>query len=397
MSVNIWRINNGFSNGVLSFTEYRNILPSAPPWDAYATVHPGDDWNGDGLTDVLASLPNARGNYVYLNNGAADGLGFTRYDNPMAGGNLGDWNGDGLTDVMIYGAPQNAMSVNIWRINNGFSNGVLSFTEYRNILPSAPPWDAYATVRPGGDWNGDGLTDVLASLPNARGTYVYLNNGTSPDLLTSVRGGLGATVSFTHQPLTAAGVYTKDTGGNAAVAPARDVVGPLWVVTRLDQSDGIGGTRSWGYSYAGAKVHGHGRGFLGFRQTTVTDLQKSIVATANYRQDYPFEGLIANETTTAGQLTLKAVTNSYGSAALGGTRQRVFLSGSTVARADLNGAALPSVTTAYQYDGFNNATQVTTTASDGFSKTVTNSYQNDTGNWLLGRLLTGTATNQTPQ
>jgi DNA-binding GntR family transcriptional regulator len=74
----------------------------------------------------------------------------------------------------------------------------------------------------------------------------------------------------------------------------------------------------------------------------------------SYRQDFPFDGLIANETTTAGQLTLKAVTNAYGLAALGGTRQRVFLGGSTVQRTDLNGAALPSVTTAYQYDGFYN-------------------------------------------
>jgi hypothetical protein len=373
---------NGIRNGTLEFT--RVNTPNLRFFELK------NDFNGDGLPDALiradASL------YWHINNGVSGGaVGFREYPSnfvelrrPALEISYSDINGDGLTDVIAHGAGSQYTDI---YFSNGIRNGTLEFTRVNT------PNLRFFELK--NDFNGDGLPDALIRADAS--LYWHLNNNTSPDLLISVRSGLGAAVGFTHQPLTAPGVYSKDTGGNAAVAPVRDVVGPLWVVTRLDQSDGIGGVRSWGYAYAGAKTHGHGRGFLGFRQTKVTDLQKSIVTTTTYRQDFPFEGLIANETTTAGQLTLKAVTNSYGSAALGGTRQRVFLSGSTVQRTDLNGAALPSVATAYQYDGFNNATEVTITTSDGFSKTVTNSYQNDTGNWLLGRLLTGAATNQTPQ
>ncbi len=41
----------------------------------------------------------------------------------------------------------------------------------------------------------------------------------------------------------------------------------------------------------------------------------------------------------------------------------------------------------YQYDAYNNPTQVVVSTPDGFSKTTTNSYTNDTANWFLGRLI----------
>src|SRR4029077_5925455 len=59
---------------------------------------------------------------------------------------------------------------------------------------------------------------------------------------------------------------------------------------------------------------------------------------------------------------------------------------------DLDGSALPTVATDYQYDAYGNATQVVSSTSDGFSKTTTNTYTNDTTNWLLGRLTTASVT-----
>ena len=54
------------------------------------------------------------------------------------------------------------------------------------------------------------------------------------------------------------------------------------------------------------------------------------------------------------------------------------------------------MTSSYQYDAFGNATQVTVAASDGSSKTTTNTYTNDAVNWLLGRLTAATVTSQIP-
>jgi hypothetical protein len=63
---------------------------------------------------------------------------------------------------------------------------------------------------------------------------------------------------------------------------------------------------------------------------------------------------------------------------------------------DLNGAALPTVTTTTQYDEFGNATQVTVDTGDGYSKSTTNVYVNDVPNWLLGRLKSSTVQSTVP-
>jgi hypothetical protein len=96
-----------------------------------------------------------------------------------------------------------------------------------------------------------------------------------PDLVSTVTSGLGATTTVSYKPLTTSSVYTKDTGH---VIPIIDFLAPTYVVSRVDTSNGVGGTFSTTYTYAGAKADVSGRGFLGFRQVTATDLQTNIVA-----------------------------------------------------------------------------------------------------------------------
>jgi hypothetical protein len=128
----------------------------------------------------------------------------------------------------------------------------------------------------------------------------------------------------------------------------------------------------------------------------VTDLQTNIVSTTTYRQDYPYTFLASSETKKLGTATLNSTTNTYGSTALGGTRYQVFLTQSQASSADLDGSALPTATSTYQYDSYGNATQIVVSASDGFTKTTTNTYANDATNWLLGRLTGATVTSQSP-
>jgi hypothetical protein len=60
---------------------------------------------------------------------------------------------------------------------------------------------------------------------------------------------------------------------------------------------------------------------------------------------------------------------------------------------DLNNTFISKVRTQNSYDSLGNATQIGVThldaggAATGYSKTTTNTYTNDTTNWLLGRLL----------
>ncbi|MFO3798130.1 MAG: hypothetical protein ACK8QZ_12810, partial [Anaerolineales bacterium] len=115
-----------------------------------------------------------------------------------------------------------------------------------------------------------------------------------------------------------------------------------------------------------------------------------------YRQDYPFTGLVASREKKLAAQLLNRSSNSYSSTNLGGTRRYPFLTQSLEESWELTGAALPAVTTAYEYDAFGNATQVSVSTGDGHSKTTVNTYDNNGSAWLLGRLRRSEVTSTTP-
>jgi hypothetical protein len=307
-----------------------------------------------------------------------------------------DINGDGMADIVWVQTDTNGLSTGsrmLW-----LGRGDSTFT----VIPN---WGGLDGTVVGfqpviADFNGDGKADILwdsrsgnSSLSN--GTRVlWLSDGVAPDLMTSVTTGIGANAAITYKSLTDSSVYTKD---STATDPVIDLQGAMFVVSRADASNGVGGTVSTAYSYAGAKVHLDGRGLLGFRQVTVTDLQTNLVRATSYRQDFPFVGLVANETKAkVGAVTLNSTIHTHGATPLGGTRHQVFLSQSVVSSADLDGTPLPATTSTYQYDTYGNATQIIVSASDGHSKTTTNIYDNDTTKWFLGRLTRATVVSLAP-
>ncbi|MEH2503403.1 hypothetical protein V1290_002214 [Bradyrhizobium sp. AZCC 1578] len=359
------------------------------------------DFNGDGKTDVLWNGRSAGARILWISKG--DGTFIT---NTNAGGLNGtlveyvpqfsDLNGDGLTDV-LWVQVNNRSGFSAGACVAWISKGDGTFNVVSNYGGQDGTLVGYASIV--GDFNGDGKADVLwdgrGGTVGSTGTRVFwLSDGVPPDVIRTVTNGVGATVTFTYKSLTDSAVYTKD---NTAADPIVDVQMPLQAVARIDVSNGIGGTLATAYAYVGAKTDLNGRGFLGFRQMKTTDLQTNIVQTTTYRQDYPFLFSVANESQTLASATLSTTTNTYGSTSLGGTRYQVFLTQSQTTKNDLDGTAVPTATTSYQYDAYNNATQVTVATSDGYSKTTNNSYTNDTTNWFLGRLTGSTVTAQAPQ
>jgi hypothetical protein len=204
--------------------------------------------------------------------------------------------------------------------------------------------------------------------------------------------------------LTNASAYSKDSGSNAAAYPLQDMQSPLYVVSQVSTPNGVGGTYSSSYSYAGAKADLSGRGFLGFRQMTAKDLQTGISETTTYRQDFPYTGLVTSTVRSFNTTTLGQSANTFQFSNLSGTTTispssapyKVSLSQNVSSGSDLDGTALPSVTTANQYDAFGNATQIVVSTPDGFSKTTTNTYTNDVTNWYLGRLTRSSVTSVSP-
>jgi RHS repeat-associated protein len=372
-----------------------------PDWEDSQVVL--GDFNGDGKADVFVvnnndsatktacdSSPGTelRKSGVCLSTGV--GLAATSFVVP--GGEdwwkyqivVGDWNGDGRSDIaLIASGVTGGFGVNTpHKVYISTGTGFQLLTTITNSNPADTKVNAVV-----GDWNDDGAADIWLQKPSGDTQYLF---SFAPDLIKTVRNGIGIATTVTYDRLNRAQVYTK---GTNATYPARDLNGPLYVVSRVDSDNAIGGVYSSTYKYAGAQADLRGRGFLGFRTVEVTDVQTGVVQTTTYRQDFPYIGLVESQTKKRGAITLNSTSNSFNATVYSGTRRFVFLTGTVAESHDLNGAAMPTVTTSYDvYDSAGNLKQVTVSTPDGASTVTVNTYTNDTENWYLGRLKTSAVT-----
>jgi len=362
------------------------------------------DFNGDGTTDILWDNEDQYGRsqgyrIIWMGNG--DGAFNVVVNVNSSDGNyinyrpyLADFNGDGKTDILWDNEDQYGRSQGyriIW-----LGNGSGAFNVVVNVNSSDGNYIDYRPYL--ADFNGDGKTDILWDKEDQYGRsagyrILWKSDGLGSDLLTAITDGLGVRTSVTYGPMTNNALYTK---GTSATYPTMDLQAAIYAVSQVDAGNGIGGNYSSTYNYGGAQADLEGRGFLGFHQMVVTDAQTGIKSVTNYRQDYPYTGLAASKTKTLGALTLNQTTNTYGATSLGGTRYFVSLGSSVESSFDLDGSAIPPVTTSYAYDAYGNPTTVTVSTADGYSKTTANTYTNDTTNWFLGRLTRATVTSTTP-
>ena len=362
------------------------------------------DFNGDGKADfvmvqgpyVYEFLSRGDGSFIYntieISNGWNFGSPVSSSYTPISG----DFNADGKADFALIGGAY---------VYEFISSGDGTFRY--NTVATANSWNvgnppSASFTLLGGDFNGDGNTDFAFM----DATHIYTNfiGGGAFDVITTTTSGLGAANTMTYAPLTSASIYSKD---NTASYPVQDMQSPLYVVSRVDSSNGIGGTYSATYGYAGAKLDLSGRGFLGFRQTSTTDLQTSIVQITNYGQAFPYIGLLTSTTKSLNALTLNQANSTYqfsnasGAATLSSPTNssapyRVSVAQSVSSSFDLDGSQIPPATTSYQYDAYGNATQVVVSTPDGFSKTTANTYSNDTTHWWLGRLTAASVSSVAP-
>jgi len=384
------------------------------------------DLNGDGLPDLLHSVFSNNGWYgggniqrAYINNGHGfdrddswvipGGTSNFTVDGADAGLRVVDLNGDGLPDLLhsvFSGTWYGGGSIQHAYINTG--HGFVRDDRWA-IPGDASNFSVYgadAGLREV-DLNGDGLPDLLHSVFSNNGWYgggsiqrAYRTNSPfiKPDTLLSTANSLGATTSITSRPLTDNSVYTKD--NPLSSYPILSLQNPMYVVSSSSSSNGIGGTQQANYTYAGAKADQLGRGLLGFRNFTATDPQTQISTSTTFRQDYPYIGMASrvDRTGPGGAPLLSRVDNTtFAATAFGGTRYFPYVSQSVTSGNDLNGVALPTVTTATVYDAYGNPTSIVASTGDGYSKTTTNTYAApDTANWFLGRLIRSTVTSVIP-
>ncbi|MFE9445769.1 FG-GAP repeat domain-containing protein [Streptomyces sp. NPDC006602] len=166
------------SSGVLSFHSgiYARVSGGlgsrrtvATGWQAYNKIAAPGDMNADGRADLLARTPTGT-LYYYPGKGTGDfgsrvkiGTGWQQYDELIGAGDL---NGDGVGDLLAR-TPAGALYRYLGKKGGTFS---------AKVKDSKTEWASYNQIVGGGDWDGNGKTDLLAR-DFSGNLWFYAGNG----------------------------------------------------------------------------------------------------------------------------------------------------------------------------------------------------------------------------
>jgi RHS repeat-associated protein len=360
------------------------------------------DWNADGCSDVMQV------HKVLVSNCAGGFSEIPTSPTPPTGDGLytvlpADWNGDGRADLLYVDS-----ATREWFVVASTGEGAAAPVPTGVAAPNASAWFAH-------DADGDGLVDL--GIRASDGKLRYRPNASAlvhPDLATTFTDAFG--VRF--KPGYVSMARSHHVRESAARYPEADFQAPLYVVSDYQASDGAGGTYRHQFSYAGARRHLQGRGFLGFGSQRVVDERTGLVTVDAFERSFPYTGahvlrtvLRADGTTPVSQWSATLQQQVVGAA---GIQQRRFpFVASTNLRSHevggtLDGGLITESTTTYAYaDTFGNPTRVETTVTDRdptspftgstWRSTATYSYGNDaSSNWCLGLPSVSTVTSTAP-
>jgi len=353
------------------------------------------DVDGDGLADIVEKDEDTSQGWVKK----STVNGFAWQENWGGAGNYyssGDVDGDGFPELL---------SRNQGMFSSTGQSIVVAPITYEN--PSQTYnfnffGDEERSVTYLADVNGDGLSDMVVA---NGGMHVALSKPAEPDLMVIVTDGLGDKIAIEYSQTDDAEVYSQVSQQDQIAYPLSPLRNKMILVKKYSIANGLGGEYSFTYHYEDGIVHRNTYGFLGFKKVTLTDSRSGIQNITNYSHDYDnqLHGLaIASETRLADNTLVEESSVSWTSVALPVSsydKQRRFIIhklGSDESSYQLDGQLISTISTAYDYDDYGNATSVTVSSNDGYKKVTNSVYLNNTDLWHLGRLQSTIITNTTP-
>ena len=255
------------------------------------------DYNGDGITDFIRqeSINTSSQAILYMGNGGSNGftnktISFNKnVDSSSAYLIGGDFNGDGITDLLRQPSGGSSTQYQIYYFGADAEIVEKDYTAISEINTS----EASLIL---GDFNGDGTSD-FASVEVVNTSSIlnqYYSLVSASDFITAIKNGLSEVNQFTYQTMTSDQVYTIGTG---AQYPYQNIQAPRWLLKNhkkyfVQDSD----TTQFNYQfhYTDAQVNLN-RGWLGYSTITATDPQNKTTTTSNYNNRFPLSGLVSSK------------------------------------------------------------------------------------------------------
>lgn len=322
-------INNGgrFQPGLLSMNNTTRRMARTTQPNPFLAM----DYDGDGVDEFL--LPESPVNEwcvtIYGSNAAYD-LPYCTFERPNLrtfehddaprhlDRTLYQWNysklidgGLGLYDLSVSG-PTGIIAPPQARIEEHGGDGLSDVVAYLHNIYPPPTSPSYCEVEP----------NPLGYYPNgdvpSLGTKISRRSGSAPDLLVEVRDGVGVVNQWTHSAMSA----KTTTPGCPAESPLYEIdhekyasdpsrfafTSSMPVVSKFEQSNGLGGLNRTCYRYDTAVADNEGGGFLGFER--IVEEEAYLLATSStasdpnnlktiyeYRLGFPFDGALARSST----------------------------------------------------------------------------------------------------
>lgn len=359
------------------------------------------DFNGDGVHD-LVHFYNSSSVRVWLSN--ADGKFTVQSAFPVSpygvGANnynfkLGDFNGDGLTDMVHL--------VNHRVSHTWYSRGNGTFS-----IKAAFPNNGYGLSTNNynfhvGDHNGDGKDD-LVHFVSKNYLHVWQAKADWRNRLTKIsNAGWQALIDYGY--LTDASIYSK---GANQTWPYRNYQGPMVVVKKSRTANGNGGWKTKNFTYSGGVYHNRGRGWRGFSEIVVDNATMATKTKSLYRTGYLHSGQRESYREVRHRSNNKLVSKTWFN--LNSNVIQSYPTGRRVHYAypariirqefDVNSGAVVRYFSRYEtHDAYGNVTQERVVHHSGGHQSTRNMtyYNNPSGAvWKLGKRLTENFTASTP-